>query len=403
MADNKEIPVIEKEMERVLDLSEMELDYSELNDYLQDLSNLAALVTNSDISLVNLIDSFTQWSVSRSGLDLEQMPREESVCQYTITGDDGYEIQNLEEDERFREKFYVTDDPNARYYYGIPLKTRKGNNIGALCVLDSKPKALDPEKKELLKLIANEVVRRLEFLNENNKLKEKLRDMKETQKKVSHDIRSPLSGIIGMTEIIKAELDPEKAEDIIKMLSAIKQTGESLIELADQIMVRDSDGDKKETVEYSCSDFAQKLEKLYQPQARTKNIDLTIEADQSSIENYPKNKLLQIAGNLISNSIKFTPEKGYVNVAIRKDKTSKTTSEIQITVEDNGVGMDANTKSVILDGEAESLKGTKGETGFGYGLKLVKHLIDKATGTFEISSEPGEGSKFKVILPVKEK
>jgi len=400
MADNtNSAPVIKNEMERVLNLSELELDYSELNEYLQDLTNLAARVTNSEISLVNLIDSFTQWSVSRTGIGLEQMQREDSVCQYTITGDEGLEIQNLEKDERFNDKFYVTADPNAKYYFGIPLKTKEGNNIGALCVLDSKPKSLDPEKKELLKLIANEVIRRLEFLKENNKLREQLRDLRENQKKVSHDIRSPLSGIIGMTEIIKAELNPDQAENIIKMLTAIRQTGESLIDLADQVMMRDSE--QKTDDEYTCSDFAQKLNKLYSPQAQSKKINLTINTDGSSIDSYPKNKLLQIVGNLISNSIKFTPEKGEVHVDLQTRKEEKDQVELFIKVADNGVGMDEKTKDEILIGGKKSTEGTKGETGFGYGLSLVKHLIDKADGTFRISSKSGEGSTFRIVLPMK--
>jgi signal transduction histidine kinase len=400
MADNtNSAPVIKNEMERVLNLSELELDYSELNEYLQDLTNLAARVTNSEISLVNLIDSFTQWSVSRTGIGLEQMQREDSVCQYTITGDEGLEIQNLEKDERFNDKFYVTADPNAKYYFGIPLKTKEGNNIGALCVLDSKPKSLDPEKKELLKLIANEVIRRLEFLKENNKLREQLRDLRENQKKVSHDIRSPLSGIIGMTEIIKAELNPDQAENIIKMLTAIRQTGESLIDLADQVMMRDSE--QKTDDEYTCSDFAQKLNKLYSPQAQSKKINLTINTDGSSIDSYPKNKLLQIVGNLISNSIKFTPEKGEVHVDLQTRKEEKDQVELFIKVADNGVGMDEETKDEILIGGKKSTEGTKGETGFGYGLSLVKHLIDKADGTFRISSKSGEGSTFRIVLPMK--
>lgn len=61
-----------------------------------------------------------------------------------------------------KDKFYVKDEPHLKYYFGIPLKTDQGNNIGALCVLDRQEKELTPEKIELLKIVADEIVTRLE-------------------------------------------------------------------------------------------------------------------------------------------------------------------------------------------------------------------------------------------------
>ncbi len=74
-------PLPENEMQRVIELSEFDLDYSSLQENFKDLAKLAAKVAGTNISLVNLIDSFTQWTVTNFGLDLEQMPREDSVCQ----------------------------------------------------------------------------------------------------------------------------------------------------------------------------------------------------------------------------------------------------------------------------------------------------------------------------------
>jgi signal transduction histidine kinase len=402
MSENQQssLPKIENEMERILELSDFELDYTELQKYLQDLTNLAARVTNSEISLVNLIDSYTQWSVSKSGIDLDQMPREESVCQYTITGDKGFEVINLEEDERFKERFYVKGDPNLRYYYGIPLKTDNGHNIGALCVLDTESKNLDPEKKELLKLIANEVVRRLTFLRENTELKEKLKDMEETQRKVSHDIRGPLSGIIGIAEIMESELDPERAKDMLEMVVLIRKGGESLLELADQIMTQKSKAEEKKEAGYNISDFIEKLEKLYKPQAANKNIALTFETEEEFNFTFPKNKLIQIIGNIISNCIKFSNENGKVAVAFEKRVVENSANMLHITVQDDGVGMKQKTIDQILVGNAKSEDGTKGETGFGYGMNLVQHQIKKTNGNLSIDSEMGEGSTFQVTLPI---
>jgi hypothetical protein len=73
-------PFPENEMDRLLSLSEFDLDYDNLEDNFKDLTRLAAKVAGTEISLINLIDSFTQWTISSHGLDIAQMPREESVC-----------------------------------------------------------------------------------------------------------------------------------------------------------------------------------------------------------------------------------------------------------------------------------------------------------------------------------
>ena len=178
-------PIPKNELERVIDLSDYDLDYSGLEDNFKDLAKLAANVAGTKISLVNLIDSFTQWSISNHGLEIEQMPREDSVCQYTIMGDQPFEVGDLSADDRFKDKDYVIEDPNLRYYYGLPLTTSEGHNIGALCVLDKEVKSISPEKTELLKIIANEIVNRLKALKVINDLKSQLKYADQTKKKVS--------------------------------------------------------------------------------------------------------------------------------------------------------------------------------------------------------------------------
>ncbi|WP_432328631.1 hypothetical protein ACRQ5D_07940 [Mucilaginibacter sp. P25] len=88
-------------MERLLSLSEFDLDYTEHKDSFKDLAKLAAKVTGTEVSLVNLIDSYTQWSISGHGLEIEQMPREDSVCQYTIIDGEYFEVEDLRNDRTF--------------------------------------------------------------------------------------------------------------------------------------------------------------------------------------------------------------------------------------------------------------------------------------------------------------
>lgn len=394
------VPLPSNEYERLIELTELDLDYSNLQEHLEDLTTLAAKIAGTEISLINLIDSFTQWSVANWGLDIQQMAREDSVCQYSILEEKSLEIQDLQKDDRFSDKFYVKDAPHLRYYYGVPLETSNGMNIGALCVLDTKPKEICPENQELLKLVANQVIRRLEALKRIRILQDKLKESNLAKYKVSHDIRGPLAGIIGIAEIMKDEIKSERISEVLELADLIQKGGESLLELADSIMLEDDKKSGPGENEYSCKTFSAKLNELYSPQAKAKGVHLDLQfAEHSETLYFSKNRLTQIVGNLLSNSIKFTPKEGTVKVIIEVDE-SRSTKALKIEVEDSGTGMSEDKILEILSGDAGSQKGTSGEIGYGFGLSLVQHLVAKAKGSIDVVSAEGEGTRFSVTLPV---
>lgn len=399
-------PVPVNEMERLLGLSELDIDYSDHQITFQDLAKLAAKVTGTRISLVNLIDSLTQWTISNYGLDIEQMLREDSVCQYTIMESDHFEVGDLSADERFKDKFYVTGEPNVKYYYGIPLKTSDGLQIGALCVLDQERKTLDPEKIELLKIIADEIVARLKTHKVLENLKSRLLEARQTQKKVAHDIRGPLGGIVGLAQIIRDQGDQNRMDEVLEFINLIHKSGNSILDLAEEIL--DSHREKNAAAEPSRASngqgftlmiFKDKLEKLYGPQAKHKNIRFQVQTSPLT-ENihFSKSKLLQITGNLISNSMKFTPSGGEVTVDLHL-LIDQAKPVLHISVRDTGVGISEENIQAILSGNASSTGGTGGEQGFGFGLALVKHLVDNLGGKISITSEPGIGTNFEINLP----
>lgn len=398
-------PLPDNELDRVISLSELDLDYAALQDTFKDLTKLAAKVAGTEVSLVNLIDSFTQWSISQYGIDLEQMPREDSVCQYTIVTKDAFEVKDLSADERFKDKDYVTGGPKLRYYFGVPLQTSDGYQLGALCVLDKVGKEISPEKVEMLKIISNEIVNRLMFIKSMNLLRNSVKEARDVQRKVAHDIRGPLSGIVGLTQIISEQGKENTLDDVLELVDMIQKGGSSLLDLANEILTNDlskETGKQKGPAanEFNLPIFRDKLERLYKPQANAKGVNLSIEVDEKAdYLNFPRNKLMQITGNLISNAIKFTPANGWVNVLLGITLQGKTTC-LSIGVRDNGKGMDAATIENIQSGNVSSTSGTAGEQGYGFGLALVQHLIEKLGGTLSIESAVGSGTSFTVTLPL---
>lgn len=114
------------------------------------VTRMAKRMFGVEISLVSLVDEDRQWFKSKQGLDALETPREISFCGHAINQDGLFIIPNAVEDERFYDNPLVTNAPNIRFYAGYPLKLRQGVNLGTLCLIDSKPKHLSEEDKQLL-------------------------------------------------------------------------------------------------------------------------------------------------------------------------------------------------------------------------------------------------------------
>lgn len=394
------LPIPKQEIQRLLSLAELDVDYTAFNESFKHLSQLFAKIAGAEISLINLIDTSTQWSISNFGIDADQMPREDSVCQYTIMGDDYFEIDNLSADDRFKDKFYVSDPYSLNYYFGFPLKTADGSNIGAICVLDKTKKVISKERIEMLRIIADEVANRLTVYQNLLNVNKKVAYLTGDRKKLAHDIRSPLAGIIGLTDIIIAQGNDNTISEVLEFVSLINKSSRSLIDFADEILSGNDGIDVVKENNFTLAIFKDKLEKLFLPQAKYKEIDLYVNVDEESANiSFPKNKLLQIASNLISNAIKFTPIGGVVNanIDLRLDGEK---DMLYIIVSDSGVGMKPETITNLLAQSAYTTEGTQGEKGYGLGLTLVKHLVDQLKGSMQIDSKPDQGTRIEIKLAV---
>jgi len=393
-------PIPANEMDRLVRLAELDIDYTSLSENFKDLTRLAAKVAGTEISLINLIDSYTQWTLARHGIEVEQTPREESVCQYTIMNEDHFEVADLSTDVRFNKNNYTQAPLSLRYYFGVPLKDQQGLNIGALCVLDTGFKTLNPEKIEMLKIIAAEIVNRLKTYKAMDVLRDQVKQADQSRKKVAHDIRGPLAGIIGLSQIIAEQGKTADIDQVMDFINLIHTGSKSILDLADEILSQEHETQPLNSQQFNLSSFRDKLKQLYHPQAIIKHLHLQISINEhTQYIPFSKNKLLQITGNLISNAIKFTPNKGRVlvdlDLIVKSDQNT-----LNISVSDTGVGLTEDEIAAILSGRSHTTDGTGGEKGYGFGLSLVKHLIEKLSGRLEIHSQIGQGTIFKVELPL---
>ncbi|MDQ7827108.1 MAG: response regulator [Candidatus Eremiobacteraeota bacterium] len=217
----------------------------------------------------------------------------------------------------------------------------------------------------------------------------------------SHDLRSPLSGIINIVDYLDTE---EPVDETTKQfLDLIKESAEYLYNLVSNILdlhLITSQQEEMVMKPFSLNETALSSIKTLTYMARPKDIELIFQNRLEGPVVIPGNELeiKRVINNLLSNSIKFTSKGGTVNVII--DSTEK--DRLSLSVTDTGVGMAGNTISKILDlTKMTPAVGTSGERGSGLGLSIVKEIVQKHNGTFSITSKVGEGSTFTIALPMK--
>jgi signal transduction histidine kinase len=365
------------------------------------LTELAAYICDVPVSLLNLIDESRQWSKSIHGLgeDAREVPRNQTVCQYTILGKDTVEVQDLAKDERFSSFSYVVSEPNLKYYLGAPLINPDGYAIGAICVLDYKAREMSEEQKNALKILSSEVMARLELRRQNKELEEMNSYKTRLLKMLSHDMRSPLNGIIGMSSIIKDELDGSDSE-MHELVDIMEQSAFQLNHMIDEMLnytIIESKGFRLDLKPTSLAEVTNQLKKLYESAAKTKNITLKFElVDMNDPVNLDTEKIEQVLGNLLSNAIKFTKAGGTVTMSISQNSDDA----LIIKVSDTGIGIDSETSAALFDDKTRIHKsGTQGEKSSGIGLSIVKYFTELHDGSIHIDSVIGKGTTFTVTIP----
>ncbi|GAB3313620.1 hypothetical protein GCM10027511_25060 [Hymenobacter humi] len=128
-----------------------------------DLTQLAAFICGTPMSLVSLLDGERQWFKAKVGLAARETPREHAFCQYAMRADDVYEVPDAAADSRFAENPLVTGEPNIRFYAGAPLLSPEGQPLGTLCTLDTVPRELSEDQREALRILARQVMAHLEL------------------------------------------------------------------------------------------------------------------------------------------------------------------------------------------------------------------------------------------------
>ncbi|WP_221391544.1 GAF domain-containing protein [Dyadobacter sp. NIV53] len=147
------------------------LDSLPEKDY-DDITQLAAEICQTQISLISLIDDSRQWFKSNRGLSIRETPREYAFCTHAIQNPSQvFVVPDSRKDERFAQNPLVTGDPNVIFYAGAPLIDSKGFGLGSLCVIDNTPRELNEKQITGLKILAKHVVNLIELRKADRAMK----------------------------------------------------------------------------------------------------------------------------------------------------------------------------------------------------------------------------------------
>lgn len=227
---------------------------------------------------------------------------------------------------------------------------------------------------------------------------------------MSHELRTPLNAIIGFSEALSEGLYGPLNEKQKEYLKDIERSGIRLLNTINDIIDVsriEAGAVTLENAEFSLKELLFSSEAIFREKAKMHNIEMTYSVEEGlDIIKGDQRKLKQILVNLISNSIKFTPDGGKVNViakrAVNKYGDKVDADFIEISVEDTGIGIDEKDVPKLFQAfqQLESPYQKRYE-GTGLGLFLIKRLIEMMGGKIWVQSEKGRGSKFTFVIPLK--
>ena len=223
---------------------------------------------------------------------------------------------------------------------------------------------------------------------------------------MSHDIRTPMNAIIGITSLIRH--DAGNKAKVIEYADKIDISSQHLLGIINDVLDMSKIEAGKTVFKYSdfsILDLVQELNTIFHTQIYEKQQTLTIikENIQHEWVNGDQIHLMQIFSNLLSNAVKYTQEGGEIQFFVEECETkSSVYAKYRFLVSDNGMGMSADFKDTIFDAftRAESSLTNKIQ-GTGLGMAIAKNLVEAMGGTIDVDSELGQGSCFEVLLDLK--
>ncbi|BAU53522.1 sensor histidine kinase [Mucilaginibacter gotjawali] len=376
------------------------LDTAEEKDF-DDLTVLASAICQTPIAFISLIDDKRQWFKSRKGITQTETPIELSICATTIVSDlDILIVEDARHDERFAKNPLVTGDTQMTFYAGVPLVNEDGFALGSLCVIDQHQKQLTNDQTTALKIIAKQIVDKLELRKKVialEKIHQELIDsnlfIQKFAAMAAHDIKNPMTSILLTAQALQMRLKKIDDKSCERLIDLNITSTKCLMALLDDMIAYSK----------SPSLLLTQKQTVNLPEMMRKVIGMINVPDNFTIQVPAENRQLNISSiaidqifiNLLTNAIRYNDkEQGVINIRFSEDKNN-----YLFEIEDNGIGVAMEYHEKIFNNNFTlKLSDRYNKKGSGIGLSTVKELVKALNGTITLKSEPGRGTTFYISL-----
>jgi len=222
---------------------------------------------------------------------------------------------------------------------------------------------------------------------------------------MSHDLRTPINGILGMLAIMEDSQDDLEKQRACR--EKIRISTEHLLSLVNDVLqVSKLESGRSETVDepFNLHDVVENCIELLAPHAEAARVRLMLEEVELRHSRLIGNPLhlKQILMNIIDNAVKYNRPGGSVFVQVKETASKDGSAEYRFIVEDTGIGIGEDFKKHIFELFSQEYQGARTQyNGVGLGMSIVKKLVDQMSGSIEVESELGRGSMFQVTLPLR--
>ena len=218
---------------------------------------------------------------------------------------------------------------------------------------------------------------------------------------MSHDIRTPMNAIIGITTLMKNELhEPEK---LAEHLGKLETSGQLLLGIINNILDMSRIESGKTTLNVEKMNLPQQISQLdsiirQQAGQRRQTFTVNTHLQHENVLADP-NRLNQVLMNILSNAVKYTPTGGHIRLEVEELPRNEHYARYRFVVQDDGIGMSEAFQKTLFDPfTREEKSGTNKVQGTGLGMAITKSIVDLMGGSISVESAPGRGTRFEVVL-----
>jgi signal transduction histidine kinase len=348
-------------------------------------------------AVISFVDLNRVWvKANTSSIKVSYIPRGESLCARAIYNPEITVIADTFLEPGLKDNPFVSGSKPIRFMAAAPLTSHDEFTIGTLCIFDHQPREMTDQENQILQALAAVVMDELEL---RLSAKQALKLQTEFLNMVVHNLKNPLSGILGLAQLL-----PDYRHDhqeLLEMSSLIADTSEKMLESLNELLHMSRMQASEIRLNLEEVNLVELVRSVVQDNtilARQKNQELTLEEIPALDIRIDRKRVQEIIDNLLSNCIKYTPLGGSIKVVI------KTIPDwVRIEFIDNGQGLDEQELQKVFQRFADiSSEPTGNESSTGIGLSIVKTLVELHQGNIWAES-PGKnkGSKFILELPRK--